>query len=266
MTVGGLKAHYLRQGRGSPVMLIHGLGASSWSWRRVLPVLAERHDVCAVDLPGFGRSDKPRDFDYSFQGFGRWVLELMDKLGWEKAAFAGNSMGGGTSLRVTLEQPGRVTRLALLGSPVYPGDRPPLLWPMRWPVIGRIYESLLGEWVVRPLARSCFVDQSVVTEELVREYSRPLKEAGGRRAVAQFLRHAIPPDVDDWIARYPTMSVPVLAIRGSHDRVVDRASVDRFVSEWPAARALHIESCGHAPQEERPEVVGPALLEFFGGS
>jgi pimeloyl-ACP methyl ester carboxylesterase len=61
------------------------------------------------------------------------------------------------------------------------------------------------------------------------------------------------------------MKTPVLAIRGSHDAVVDKDSVDRFVTEWPGARALHIESCGHAPQEERPDIINAALLEFFNG-
>lgn len=265
MIVDGVKAHVQRQGQGRPVVLIHGLAASSYSWRFVLPELSKRFDVCAVDLPGFGRSDKPERFDYSLKGFAEWTIKLMDQLGWKKAAFAGNSMGGATSVRLALGQPERVERMALLGCPVYPKNTPPALMMLKWPLFGKVYEALLGEWLVRPIARTCFVDHSVITPEFVREIAAPLKDAAGRRAIAQFIRNAVPPDAADWVARYPSMDLPVLAIRGSHDGVVDKASVDRFVSEWPKARALHIDSCGHAPQEERPDVVNAALLEFFDG-
>ena len=266
LAVQGVKTHLVREGKGSPVLLLHGLGSSSYSWRRVLPALAERHDVCAVDLPGFGRSGKPDDFDYSFKGFGDWVLALMDALGWDKAAIAGNSMGGGTGMRVALHRPERVTRLAMLGAPMYADNRPKLLEPFRWPLIGRLCELIAGEWLIPTLARNCFVDQSIVTAELIEEYSIALREPGGRRAAVSFLRNAVPPDVHQWTARYPSIKTPILAIHGQQDRVIDGASLDRFLKECPSARALRVPSCGHAPQEERPDVVVPALMEFFGAS
>jgi pimeloyl-ACP methyl ester carboxylesterase len=83
--------------------------------------------------------------------------------------------------------------------------------------------------------------------------------------VVSFVRGAIPPDAQAWIDRYPSIHHPTLVIRGEHDTILDRPSAERFVRTLPRAKFLHIPACGHAAQEESPEVVVPALLEFFNG-
>lgn len=263
LQVAGLKTYVVSAGSGSPVILLHGLGASTYSWRLLQPLLAAHHTVYAVDLPGFGRTDKPADFDYSFQGFSNWAVALLDELGLKQAAFIGNSMGAATAVRLALVEPGRVRCLGLLGSPFYIGNHPKLMWPMRWPVVGRVYEALLGRWAVSIVAPTAFYDRSLVTEDVIDEYALALKERGGRFAVAEFLRRAIPPDAAAWMERYKTLAVPALVIRGEHDGVVDRASSERFCREAPRARFLHMPACGHAPQEEKPAEVATALLEFL---
>lgn len=262
-TVAGLTTRTVEGGSGAGVLLLHGLGASSYSWRLLLPELAKTRSVCAPDLPGFGRTDKPEGFDYSFAGFGAWVRALLDQLGWQKAVFVGNSMGGGISMRMAFDAPERVDRITLLGSPLYAKHLPPVLANLRRPLIGRLLEGFVGPWLVPPLARQCFVDHSIITPELVAEYSHALREPGGRRAVVQFMRNAVPPDADALIARYPELRIPILAIRGEHDGVVDRASTELFCRTAPCATFLHIPDCGHAPQEEKPRAVLDALLPFL---
>jgi pimeloyl-ACP methyl ester carboxylesterase len=263
LDVAGIKTHLVRAGQGEPVILLHGLGASSYSWRFAVSELARRYEVFAPDLPGFGRSEKPRDFDYSIAGMHRWVLALMDKLGVEKARFAGNSLGGVIALWTAMDAGRRVERMALLGTPAYPENRPKMLWPLCWPVIGRIYERALGETAVRYIAKSTFVDQSKVTEEMVAEYGAPLKTAAGRRAVAEFIRRAIPPDVAARIASYPTLPHRTLILRGDSDKMVDRRGAERLARDLPRARFVSLERCGHAPQEDAPERVVALLREFF---
>jgi pimeloyl-ACP methyl ester carboxylesterase len=263
LDVAGLSTHLVRAGSGEPVILLHGLGASSYSWRFAVAELARRYEVFAPDLPGFGRTDKPHDFDYSIAGLHRWVLALMDKLGLEKARFAGNSMGGVITLWTAMDAGHRIERMALLGTPAYPENRPKLLWPLGWPLIGRVYEWALGEKTLRYMARTTFVDQSKVTEELIAEYLAPLKTAAGRRAVAEFVRRAIPPDFKARIATYPTLRQRALVLAGDADRMVDHRGVERLSRELPCARFVYLERCGHAPQEDAPERVVPLLMDFF---
>jgi pimeloyl-ACP methyl ester carboxylesterase len=256
----------VRQGQGAPVILLHGMGATSYSWRRLIPALSERFEVFACDIPGFGRSDKPADFDYSFPGFSRWLISFMDHFQIARATLVGNSMGGVISVRTVLEFPERVERLALLGTPVYTHNRPKLLWPLRWPVIGRVLEFLMGPWCVAAVAPTAFYDKKNVTPDVLAEYGYSLNSREGRRALAKFMRKILPPDANEWIARYPQIDQPALVIHGEHDCIVDRSSAERFVRSIKNGRLLPIAECGHAAQEERPEVVIPALMEFLGAA
>jgi pimeloyl-ACP methyl ester carboxylesterase len=261
-TVAGLKTHYHRAGKGEPVILLHGLGASSYSWRYALPELAKHYEVFAPDLPGFGRTDKPRDFDYSLHGLHTWIVGFMDHFGLKSARFAGNSMGGVLSLWTAMEAPSRVERMALLGTPAYPANRPKLIWPISWPVVGKIYEWMLGDAALRLIAPTAFVDKSKVDAAMLAEYGHALKTPEGRRAVAQFVRLAIPPDHERRILRYPSVTHRTLVLVGDGDDMVG-PSAERFARALPNAEFLRVERCGHAAQEDAPERVTPALLEFF---
>lgn len=263
MTVAGLKTNMLREGRGEPVILLHGLGASSYSWRYAIPELAKHYEVFAPDLPGFGRTDKPWDFDYSIHGLHSWILKFMDHNGIKSARFAGNSMGGILSLWTAMEAPSRVERMALFGTPAYVENRPKMLWPLSWPVIGRLYEWALGDVTLRYIANTTFVDKTKVDAQMMAEYGLALKTAAGRRAVAEFVRRAIPPDHLERVKRYRDVLHPTLVLAGELDRMVGRAGAERLAKELPNATLCLLDACGHAPQEDAPERVNARLLEFF---
>ncbi len=263
LTVAGLKTNLLRAGKGEPVILLHGLGASSYSWRYTVPELAKHYEVFAPDLPGFGRTDKPWDFDYSVHGLHTWVLSFMDQMGIKSARFAGNSMGGVLSLWTAMEAPSRVESMALLGTPAYVENRPKMLWPLSWPVIGSLYEWALGDVTLRYIANSTFVDKSKVDERMMAEYGLALKSAAGRRAVAEFVRRAVPPDHLERIKRYRDVKHRALVLVGEHDKMVGRAGAERLVGDLPNATFCLLDACGHAPQEDAPERVNARLLEFF---
>ena len=262
ITVAGLKTNFLRAGKGEPVVLLHGLGASSYSWRYAVPELAKHYEVFAPDLPGFGRTDKPWDFDYSIHGLHTWILQFMDEMGIKSARFAGNSMGGVLSLWTAMEAPSRVERMALLGTPAYVENRPKMIWPISWPVIGRLYELLLGDTALRIIAPTAFVNKTRVDAAMLAEYGHALKTAAGRRAVAQFVRLAIPPDHKERIERYPSVTHKTLVLVGDGDGMVG-PSAERFAKVLPNARFVRVEQCGHAAQEDAPERVNAHLLEFF---
>src|SRR5690349_4791541 len=94
----GARVHYIRRGETGPrVVLVHAIGFDHRSWELVLPRLADRCRIAAVDLPGHGQSDKPLGVDYGLRALGARVIAVLDELGWEDAVFVGNSLGGGTS-------------------------------------------------------------------------------------------------------------------------------------------------------------------------
>ena len=123
-------------GPGPDLVLLHGLGASSFSWRHNRAQLARHFRVITPDLPGHGRSPAPLNADYRTEALVRGVLDLLDWHGLETVALGGNSLGGGLSLLLAREQPERVSALVLLAPAAALTRVPYAFWPLRLPVLG----------------------------------------------------------------------------------------------------------------------------------
>ncbi len=261
--VAGVETYVRRGGTGRPVLLLHGLGASSYSWRDAVAYLGDGYEVFAPDFPGHGRSQAVAGFDYSIAGLSRWTTAFMDSMGARRVPLVGNSLGGVVSLWTAMEEPERVERMALVGVPAYPENRPAALWPLGWPVFGRLYESLLGPVFLRAIAKTVFVDPATVTDELVDEYAFALRTAAGRRAVADVVRRAIPPDAAARLARYRELTQPALVLVGEHDAMVKESGARRLAGDLGAARLDIVPGVGHAPHEDDPALVMPRIRAFL---
>src|SRR5205809_7955635 len=153
VTVEGLRVFAITLGQGPDVVLLHGNPASTYSWRKVLEPLAARHRVHAIDLPGFGFSDKPADASYDIGWLTTAVLGYLDAERIPRAVFVGNSMGGAVATETAIVEPGRVVALVLLGAAGLPEAEtagPPLSFRMlTWPVIGPVLRALPARGRVR---------------------------------------------------------------------------------------------------------------------
>jgi len=127
--MGSLRVHHMHGGRGSAVVFVHGLGSSGYmEWRRNLEAAAARHRVFAPDLPGYGRTDKPR-VRYSIPYFARFIRRYIEDRGLRSVALVGTSLGGRIALEVALEQPKLVRKLVWIDQYVTLADAPPGLVP-----------------------------------------------------------------------------------------------------------------------------------------
>src|SRR5262249_33488076 len=147
----GLTVHYVRQGRGPVVVLVHGLGGFAESWRRTIDALAARADVLALDLPGFGLSAKPRT-RYDLDFFVRSLHGFLDVVGVGQVSLVGHSLGGAVAVAYALTHPARVDRLALL-SAVVPGFGYRPSWLYRLAAVRGLGE-LASLCAARPLYRA----------------------------------------------------------------------------------------------------------------
>jgi 4,5:9,10-diseco-3-hydroxy-5,9,17-trioxoandrosta-1(10),2-diene-4-oate hydrolase len=262
-TVASQRVRLVRTGTGSAVVLIHGFGSSIYTWKDVIPALAARHDVIALDLPGFGESDRPADL--SLEDLPRAVIGLMDRLGIERAALVGNSMGGATAAIVAATVPQRVSRLVLLdaaGFNMEPEARPLVVrLTTSWaaPVLGLLPGKRL---LVERSLRQVFHDDALVTEERVSEYLAPARRPGTFVAM-----RSLGASIGDRPSRVANalgdITAPTLVVWGGDDRWIPLAHADRFVAGIAGARKLVIPACGHMPQEEKPGEVARLVLEFL---
>ena len=254
-------------GAGPTVIAIHGLGASKASFLPTLEALADDFRVVAMDLPGFGDSDKPLGAAYHAPFFASAVVALLDALGEDRAHLIGNSLGGRVALEVGLRHPERVERLGLLA--------PSLAWrrPRKWAGPLKYVRPELGllphtpQRVVRAI-----VDRVVPgategwTAAGIDEFMRAFLTPRGRAAFYATARQIYleePEGEKGFWTRLAGLRPDALFVWGRQDRLVPIAFA-RHVSETaPGARHLEL-NCGHVPQLERPRETHRALIEFLG--
>jgi pimeloyl-ACP methyl ester carboxylesterase len=257
----GLHVRYVRRGAGPPVLLVHGIASSIYTWADLIPALATRHDVIALDLPGFGASDIPAGF--SGDRYPRVLASFLDHVGLPRVSLVGHSLGGAVAAAFAAAHPDRVERLVLVdaaGFNLAPQDRPWLLRMSGAPGAAAVMEALpLRRRLVSLGLRQVFHDDARVTPEKVEEYVAPMARPGAQRFLSDLLRRADTMGLPEAIAR---VRAPTLVVWCSDDAWVPLRDADRFVQAIPGARKAVIEGCGHLPQEERPrELI--ALLERF---
>lgn len=261
LRLGDQLVHVEQRGEGEPVILLHGFGGSTYAWRKVIPALAESHRVVAIDLNGFGYTQRPRDFEsYTREGQEALVLGVMDQLGIEKAHFMGHSYGGGMTLFLASRHPGRFLSMILVDSsaPTYPNDRRRKLAAVR-PAAWLGLRFLLRPSSIERSLTASFYDPSLVTPELVREYYDRLRVEGVMNA---FVGLTAPVKTPQPTVKLDEIRVPTLVVWGRNDTLV---SVE--AGTWAAAQLqaelVVLDKTGHVPMEERPDELLAAVLPFL---
>jgi pimeloyl-ACP methyl ester carboxylesterase len=256
----------MRAGRGDPVLLIHGLGTTKVSFLPTLAALAGSHRVIALDLPGFGDSDKPLAARYDPPFFAAAVEALMDSLGIERASLVGNSMGGRTALEAGMTFPDRIDRLVLLA--------PALAWLRERPLasVVRLLRPELGLLQVTPrpvaeavLRRLVPRDGNGLVEVGIDEFLRSFVTARGRAAFYAALRNIYldePRGNGGFWTRLESLGPEALFVWGRDDTLVPLAFARHVERAVPHARHLELD-CGHVPQLERAREVHTAIREFL---
>lgn len=251
--VNGVRVHFVEQGSGPPVVMVHGFGGHTCSFRYLLPELAKRHRVVALDLLGFGYTERTADGDYSMMGQARLVLGLMDALGIERASLLGHSLGGEVVMRVAAMAPQRVEKLILAAS--VSGYRIPTLPP----VLLKPLSPLLARIAGRSVFKRLFYDPSLATDEVREAYLAPARIRGhldGLYRVIEQMRRDRPIASQD-------IRAPVLILWPEAERILPARSLRRLRKRFPRAPVIIIERAGHLLLGERPEECLAAIREFL---
>jgi pimeloyl-ACP methyl ester carboxylesterase len=272
LEVNGLNVHLKRTGSGQPVfILLHGFGASTFSWREVMTPLSAYGTVIAYDRPAFGLTERPLDWDgvnpYSEEGNLNLLLGLMDELDIERAVLVGNSAGGTVGMAFTLAHPDRVQALIQVNAAIYQTrpESPLLTWLLGTPQMDHI-----GPLIARQLAgergdafiQSAWYDPRPIDEnpEIIVGYRKPLMAEDWDRALWEHTKAARAPGLAE---RLDEITLPTLVIAGVQDWIVPVENSLRLAEDIPGAQLVLIENCGHLPQEECPVDFLMAIDDFF---
>ncbi len=271
--VNGLTVHYQQAGQGEPaIILLHGFGASTYSWREVMEPLSSLGTVVAFDRPAFGLTERPLPAEwtgespYSPAAQVDLLFGLMDALAIDRAILVGNSAGGTVAMNAALVNPQRVQALVLVDAAVYNGGgSPAFLRPLfQTPQMDRLGVLLARSISTRgmDILYAAWHDQSKITPEIIENYRKPLMADNWDVALWELTRSSRASGLE---ARLDEFNLPVLVVTGDDDRIVPTADSIRLAGEIKDAGLVVFEQCGHVPQEECPESFLQAVEPFIRG-
>ena len=258
--VDGSRVPFLVRGWGVPIVLVHGFGGDKESWLLLARLLERRATVIIPDLPGFGAASDIAPERASAFHQSRILLGLLDHLGFARAHFAGNSMGGGIVQRLAQDHPGRVVSMTLIGS----------VGPL-------VQKSVVGEALDRgenPLVLeevgSIGTLLKLVAEKPVPSTKAMLRYLGVKRVarkegqLATFRGWSLPADGEGIPTDLEAIQTPALVIHGMQDRVIHPATGRALANRLPNARLMELDGIGHVPQMEAPALIARAIDDFSG--
>lgn len=256
------RLNFHREGSGTPLVLVHGIGATWQCWKPIIPALAAKHDVIVPDLPGFGGSVALGVARPSLEHFARSVLDLLDDLGVRDFHLAGNSMGGAISNE--LLKSGRVL--------TYTGISPagqtygPYLTVTKLLLRGAYYGSRLIAPIAPLLMRARILRAAFLAQMLGRPWhvSREhavdlIRGCAVGRGFEPTLAHTLPGDRGIDVADFDG---PAQILWGTRDRILPLSSAARWVEKWPNDRLefIPLKGLGHVPMEDDPRLISDLIL------
>ncbi|XP_038982965.1 pheophytinase, chloroplastic isoform X1 [Phoenix dactylifera] len=276
----GRKIHYIEQGHGHPVVLIHGFGASAFHWRYNIPELAKKYKVYAIDLLGFGWSEKAI-IEYDAIIWRDQVSDFMKEIVKEPAVLVGNSLGGFTALITAAYLPQQVLGVALLNSAGQFGNPNgqsnssdeetvikkfivnPLKEVFQRIVLGFLFWQAKQPARVEKVLKSVYINASNVDDYLVESIIRPAGDPNAGevyyRLMTKFMTNQSKYTLDSILSK---LSCPLLLLWGDLDPWVGPAKAVRIKEFYPNTVIVNLQA-GHCPHDEVPELVNSALLDWL---
>ncbi len=259
--VGDVRVHYYEQGEGEPLLLIHTLGQSLYTWHKVIGRFAASYRVIAVDVPGHGYSDKLlADPDYTLHTTSDRLIGVLDALNVEKAHVCAFSMGALFALDMAERYADRIGRMVLISPGGLTPTMPYAIRSLDSSLTGWFTAATLSEKTVAELLTDAFFDQTLITNEMVREYYIPLADKDSRTALRTALRAF---NEDDVIAALRDVQSEVLIIWGVDDRWHEVSIAEIFHIALQKVEFALIRNCGHILHEEKPQRFLEYALDFF---
>ena len=257
-----LEVAYTEQGRGEPVILLHGIPTWSFLYREVIPLLAPHCRVIAPDFLGHGYSDRRDRFDRSLMAQSAMILRLMDKLRIDRATIVGHDTGGGVALIMGVEHPERVKRLVLCNVVAYDS------WPIDDMIaLGNPQWKAKSPAEVAEFVRSGLPDgvhrKERLTPEFMEGIAAPYSDEEGKISLIRNASSLNTCHTMALVDRHKDIKAPTLVLWGTKDPWQTIRDGEQLAKEIPDARLVRLEHCSHWLQQDDPEVFAREIAAFI---
>lgn len=254
--VRGRRIHFTVTGSGPPLLLLHGFAATGDYFASITPYLSDRYTLIAPDRPGFGFSDRAATADYSHEAQASLFLDFLDRLGIERAAVIGHSMGAAVALRMAALRPERIPALVLAAGPGRDGPLPRALGPLVDLVVPVLLES---RGVIRWVNRTTAAGSGGLSDDTIESLLRVARVRGTAAAWSTMLVRTrngpLPP--------LGAIRVPTLVMAGEKDRYLTPEAARRLAAALPNARAVTVAGARHLLFSEQRDACVREVAEFL---
>jgi haloalkane dehalogenase len=265
--VGDQKLHYIDEGKGEIILFVHGTPSWSFDFRNIIKGLSDRHRCIAIDLVGFGLSDKPEQYDYSTKNHSKTLEKFVIDKHLTDITLVVHDFGGPIGLNFAMQNPEKIKRLVVLNSWLWSSKSDPDFIKMskilKNPLLPFLYRNL--NFSPKFVLPKSFGDKKISNETL-QQYIKPFAGKRQRNGALAFAKSLL--DDQDWFEelwenRQSISTKPTLFIWGMKDPVIKPHYLDKFRSGFHSSQETRLDTCGHFPQEEEPVKVLEAISKFI---
>ncbi|WP_409295106.1 alpha/beta fold hydrolase [Peribacillus sp. SCS-26] len=254
--------HYKNPSSTETIVLIHGFLSSAFSFRKLIPYLAEQYSIVTIDLPPFGKSGKSSSYIYSHENHARAIIELLEHLNLNRVILSGHSMGGQICLYVIKQAPHLASKAILLCSSGYlKKSGRALVLSSRLPFFHLYVKRWLAKSGVEKNLQNVVYNHALIDQEMVDGYMEPFLDDMIFKGLAKMIRDR-EGDLDS--KDLQSIHIPCLLLWGEHDRVVPADVGRKLHEDLPCSTLTIFKDAGHLLPEEEPEKVFSAIQEFLG--
>lgn len=263
--VDGMQVHYRDEGKGTPIVLIHGTASSLHTWNDWTKELAKNYRVIRMDLPAFGLTGANNSGDYSIQYYTQFLHQFLSKVKVENFYLVGNSLGGNIAWDYTAEHPEKVEKLILVDASGLPTNKePPAIFKMaKTPVLSSLFLYVTPRFFIKKNMKEVYADDSKITEELITRYHEMALRTGNRQAFIDRAKTDFNLEGKASLEKLKSIKTETLLIWGAEDNWIPLDNGKRMQTALTNSKLVVIENSGHVPMEENPKESLALLLDFI---
>jgi len=271
LTLPDARYHYVDEGQGAPLLMVHGNPTWSFYWRNLVTAFRGTHRAIAVDHVGCGLSDKPQSYDYCLQQHIDNLVALIDALGLQKITLLAHDWGGAIGLGALLARRERFSRIVLFNTAAFPPPYiPKRILACRTPWLGEVADRKFNLFA-KAAIRMATEKPERMTPEVKAGLLAPYDSWGNRIAIQRFVddiplskKHPTYQVLEQIEVQLPSLAeLPIQLMWGGKDWCFRLDCMQRFQSYWPNAAATNFEDAGHYVVEDAIERIEPMLRSFL---
>ena len=263
--VDGMQVHYRDEGKGTPIVLIHGTASSLHTWNDWTEELKKTHRVLRMDLPAFGLTGANANADYSIQNYTRFLQEFLSKVNVDDFYLVGNSLGGNIASDYAAEHPEKVKKLVLIDASGLPTNDPlPWIFKMaKTPVLNSLFLYVTPKAIIKDNMEQVCEDDSKITETLITRYHEMALREGNRKAFIDRAKTGFLLDEKATLEKLKSIKTETLLLWGENDIWIPLDNGKRMNGLLENSKLVIIKNSGHVPMEENPQESLALFLDFI---